>query len=104
MATQLDLADSQFIGWRQCKIDNNNITALVISMGLTKTEWKKWKQKYPTTTLTEVEMKEIDDYFDKEANSISTNLDVIKSVCHHDFENGIHTRDTCKHCGKSIYE
>ena len=46
--------------------------------------------------------------FLKVAESESKNLKqahVIKSVCHqHDFENGIHTRDTCKNCGKSIYE
>lgn len=32
-------------------------------MGLTKAEWKKWKEKYTTTYLSDKEVREIDDYF-----------------------------------------
>jgi len=27
---------------------------------------------------------------------------IFKIECNHEFENGIHTRNTCKHCGESI--
>jgi len=30
--------------------------------------------------------------------------DVVKSDCIHDYVNGQHIRDTCKHCGKLIWE
>ncbi len=63
MATKLDLADAQFIGWGSCKKDDGNVIRLVESMGLTKAEWKKWKKKYPNYPLSDEEIREIDDHF-----------------------------------------
>lgn len=62
MVTKLDLADAQFIGFHFGKREPG-IVHLVIEMGLTKTEWITWKQKYPTGYLTESEVKEIEEYF-----------------------------------------
>lgn len=62
MATKLDLADAQFIGFSIGKREPGIIN-LVVSMGLTKSEWAKWKAKYTTTYLTESEIKEVDLYF-----------------------------------------
>lgn len=63
--TQLDLADAQFIGFRHGVDNKSDITGLVTSMGLTKNEWDKWKNEFPTHTLTESEQNEINDYFNK---------------------------------------
>lgn len=62
MATKLDLADAQFIGFA-IGAREPGIIHLVESMGLKKSEWIKWKTKYPTYHLTDSEMKEIDDHF-----------------------------------------
>lgn len=64
MATKLDLADAQFIGYAIGKREPG-ILDLVISMGLTKKEWIKWQEKYTTNYLTESEIQEINEYFDK---------------------------------------
>jgi len=45
MATKLDLADAQLIGWRH-GFHGFSIISLVESMGLTKSEWKKLKSDY----------------------------------------------------------
>lgn len=64
MATRLDLADAQFIGFREGSLNRDNIIGLVDSMGLTKKEWIKWKTEYPNYPLSESQIKEIDEYFD----------------------------------------
>ncbi len=64
MATKLDLADAQFLGFHVGKREPG-IIHLVESMGLTSSEWRKWKRDYPTTYLTESEIKEIDEHFEK---------------------------------------
>lgn len=61
MATKLDLADAQFIGFMHGK--GQSLIAMVESMGLTKREWKNWKEKYPNFYLTDIEIEEIDDHF-----------------------------------------
>lgn len=61
MATKLDLADAQLIGYSHGKYQD--LLGMVISMGLTKREWLKWKKKYTTSYITDDEMQEIDDYF-----------------------------------------
>jgi hypothetical protein len=58
---KLDLADAQFIGY--CAGKDGRIIDMVQSMGLTKSEWMKWKENYTTTYLTDREVKEIDDHF-----------------------------------------
>lgn len=63
MATRLDLADAQFIGYGTRDKDGDNIIRLVESMGLTKKEWIKWKEIYPNYPLTENHIKEIDEHF-----------------------------------------
>lgn len=65
MATQLDLADAQFLGFHFGRREPG-ILLLVSSMGLTKKEWLKWKSNYSTNYLTESEIKEIDEYFENE--------------------------------------
>lgn len=63
MATRLDLADAQFIGFKAAKWCPN-IIHLIESMGLTKSEWIKWKNDYPAI-LDEADVNEIDQYFNK---------------------------------------
>lgn len=60
MANKLDLADAQLQGYAHGK-RGYWLTSLVGSMGLTKSEWKKWKKNYPHC-LNEIEIKEIDKY------------------------------------------
>jgi hypothetical protein len=62
MATKLDLADAQFIGFYFGKREPG-IIGMVESMGLTEKEWEKWKAKYPTNYLSEDEITEIDEHF-----------------------------------------
>lgn len=62
MATKLDLADAQFLGFHHGRREPG-IVMLVESMGLTKKEWISWKKKYVTTCLTSSEMEEIDNHF-----------------------------------------
>lgn len=46
----------------------------------------------------------MEEYAQYKVNELNKS-DIIKSVYHqHEHENEIHTRDTCKNCGKSIYE
>lgn len=63
MATKLDLAEAQLLGWHSGK-NGEFLTSLVSSMGLTKAEWEKIKVQYPST-LNESEKLEIDEYFKK---------------------------------------
>lgn len=64
MATKLDLADAQFIGFYHGKWNRDDIIPLVKSMGLTKNEWKKMRKNYTTDIyLTDVEISEIDKFF-----------------------------------------
>ena len=59
--TQLDLADAQFIGFNQGKVDGNIVT-LIRSMSLTKQEWEEWKNNY-TNILCESDYEYIEEYF-----------------------------------------
>lgn len=63
MANKLDLADAQFIGFGHARFRPDDIIGLIESMGLTKTEWIKWKKDYPTESLRESEIREIDEHF-----------------------------------------
>lgn len=63
MATKLDIADAQIVGFSFARDGFSTIIKLIESMGLTKSEWIKWKRKYPTSTLLESEIIEIDKYF-----------------------------------------
>jgi hypothetical protein len=65
MATQLDLVDAQFVGFSYARNGYLSIIGLIDSMGMTKSEWKKWNEKYSTAVLTDSEIKEIDEYFEK---------------------------------------
>lgn len=66
MATKLDLADAQFIGYHFGKREPG-IFGLIENMGLTKSEWERWKIEYPVGYLTPEEMSDIDEYFTKPA-------------------------------------
>jgi hypothetical protein len=66
MATMLQLAEAQLLGWYEGKHGTDIIT-LVASMGLTRTEWEKIKKIYPNT-LNKEERMEIDDYFTRQNN------------------------------------
>lgn len=61
MATQLDLAEAQLLGWQHGK-HGHSLISLVQSMNLTKAEWEKIKAQYPST-LNVDEKKELDDWF-----------------------------------------
>lgn len=63
MANRLDLADAQLLGWSYGK-KGYFLTDLVVSMGLTKSEWKQWKEKYPKS-LNDDDVTDIDEYFSK---------------------------------------
>jgi hypothetical protein len=63
MATKLDLADAQFIGYSHGRFES--LLDMVASMGLTENEWEKWKKDYPTNCLRQQEIDEIDYYFFK---------------------------------------
>jgi hypothetical protein len=69
--TSLDLADAQFIGYSHGKREPG-ILPMVISMGLTKPEWKKWKSQYTSTYLTGREIEEIDSHFGIQPNPATT--------------------------------
>lgn len=62
MATKLDLADAQFIGFKHGKHYGSNVIALVVAMGLTEREWRTWKQTY-AQSLDEEDINEIDIFF-----------------------------------------
>lgn len=61
MATKLDLAEAQLLGWHE-GTHGTFLSSFVESMGLTKAEWEKIKVQYPAT-LNESEKEEIDEYF-----------------------------------------
>jgi len=61
MASKLDLAEAQLLGWHEGK-HGTFLISLVESMGLKKSEWEKIKSQYPTT-LSDKEKSEIDGYF-----------------------------------------
>lgn len=61
MATQLDLADAQLLGFALGK-NEGNIISLITSMGLTKKEWKKWKDEYPNY-LSKLDFEDADVHF-----------------------------------------
>lgn len=64
MATKLDLADAQFLGYYFGKWNGTGVIGLVQSMGLTKKEWLKLKTDYPTfANMDESDIKEIDQHF-----------------------------------------
>lgn len=69
MATRLDLADAQFIGYHHGKREGR-IIDMVESMGLTKAEWKRWNRKYTTSYLTADEKAEIDIHFGLTENEV----------------------------------
>ena len=60
MATKLDLADAQFIGYSHGRFES--LLDMVSSMGLTEKEWEKWKKDYPNC-LRQQEIDEINYYF-----------------------------------------
>lgn len=63
MATKLDLADAQFVGFFHGKWNRSDITGLIEGMALTKSEWNKWKKDYATSVMDDEDIKEIDEYF-----------------------------------------
>ena len=64
MATLLQIAEAQFVGWRQAKHNPDNIIELVTSMGLQKGEWIKIKQNPDNLScVTELELEQIDQHF-----------------------------------------
>lgn len=65
MASKLDLALAQFIGFKHCKNNPDDSLGLVISMGLKKYEWIKLKIDNIETLLDENEIKGINEYFEK---------------------------------------
>jgi hypothetical protein len=70
MATQLDLADAQFIGFRMGKHNSDGVLDLVKEMGLTKKEWGEWKDRYPNV-LDEIDFWAVDGFFKKENYAIT---------------------------------
>ena len=65
MATKLDLALAQFVGFRYGKWNRDDVLGLVKGMGLKKKEWSKLKKENIDTFLEKSEIKEINEYFKK---------------------------------------
>ncbi len=63
MASKLDLAHAQFIGFHHGRWSSHDILGLIKGMGLTKQEWKKYKEQYDSHSLTESDINEIESYF-----------------------------------------
>lgn len=61
MANKLDLDDAQLLGFIH-GTRGYSLIQLINSMGMTRSEWIKWKLNYPKI-LTEREIKEIDEHF-----------------------------------------
>jgi uncharacterized metal-binding protein len=66
MATKLDLALAQFVGFYHGKWNKYDVVFMVSEMGLTKSEWKKIKAQDIQNYLSESEINEIDEYFQKQ--------------------------------------
>jgi hypothetical protein len=64
MANRLDLADAQLLGFSMGKNNWNGIIDLVESMGLTRAEWNKWKDEYPSS-LDSNDFDAIEEHFEK---------------------------------------
>jgi len=63
MANKLDLADASLLGHANAS-KGYSLKNLVQTIGMTKSEWVKWKDKYPTKGyFTQYEIQEIDEYF-----------------------------------------
>jgi hypothetical protein len=69
MATRLDLALAQFTGFYHGKWNKDDAVGLVDSMGLTRGEWARIKRQDIPTYLSKNEIKEIDEYFEKQQES-----------------------------------
>lgn len=64
MATKLDLADAQFLGYWFGKWNGNGIIGMVESMGLKKKEWIKLRSGYLIeANMDETDIREVDNYF-----------------------------------------
>lgn len=72
MATRLDLADAQFVGFKAGKWEAHDITGMAEAMGLTKKEWLKWKRDYPNI-LDDEDVKAIDEFFNQKFNTTDGN-------------------------------
>jgi hypothetical protein len=66
MANKLDLADAQLLGFSMGKNNCDGIIDLIESMGLTKSEWNKWKKKYPNC-LHINDFESIEEHFNKKS-------------------------------------
>jgi hypothetical protein len=64
MASKLDLADAQIIGFIHARWNRDDLLGLIEGMAMTKKEWIKLKKDYPTLNgLKHYEIIKIDDYF-----------------------------------------
>ena len=64
MASKLDLADAQFIGFKHGKWNPDDIIGLIKGMGLTEKEWVKHKSNYPDF-LDDIDIETINEYYKK---------------------------------------
>jgi hypothetical protein len=63
MANKLDLADASLLGHANAS-KGYSLKSLIQIIGMTKSEWVKWKEKYPTKGyFSNYEIQEIDEYF-----------------------------------------
>lgn len=63
MATKLDMAEQQLLGFNSAK-QGETLIGLVIAMGLTPKEWKELKEDNAVYYLDGDEVREIDNYFE----------------------------------------
>lgn len=64
MATQLELAEQQLVGYFHAK-QGYSLRDLIESMGLGKEEWQKLKSKYPLDYIEKDDIDEIDEIVDE---------------------------------------
>jgi hypothetical protein len=63
MANKLDLADASLIGYAHAS-KGYSLKSLIQTIGMTKSEWVKWKEKYPTKGyFKNDDIQELEEYF-----------------------------------------
>ena len=68
MSNKLDLAEAQMLGWKHGH-QGYDLESLCSSMGLTRIEWEKIKEKYPISYFEPEDLKEIEDYLNQRKDS-----------------------------------
>ncbi len=63
MANRIEVCEAQMLGFGHAIGNNEDLIGLISNMGLKKKEWEKIKAKFSLFYFTELDIKEIDNYF-----------------------------------------